>query len=102
MTSNLPFLLRISHSYSTKEVADKLKISVSQYLEIEAGTSKLTPEQAVVLSDLYHIEANFFLTNDLPMININAGSNNRMVINLFATHYYEDSSTLDKNEQDQP
>ena len=93
MTSNLPFLLRISHNYSTKEIAGKLGISVSQYLEVEAGKSRLTPEQAIVLSDLYHIEASFFLSNDLPMININAGSNNRMVINLFATHYYEDTSS---------
>ena len=92
MTSNLPFLLRISHNYSITEVAGKLGISDSQYLEIEAGKSRLTPEQAVILSELYHIEANFFLSNDLPMININAGSNNRMVINLFATHYYEDTS----------
>lgn len=99
MTSNLPFILRISHNYSVKEIAGKLKISDSQYLEIEAEKSKLTPDQAVVLSDLYHIEAKFFLTNDLPMININAGTNNRMVINLFATHYYEDSSSNpDKDE----
>jgi len=39
------------------------------------------------------------LTNELPMININAGSNNRMVINLFATHYYEDISEDEKNEK---
>jgi hypothetical protein len=39
------------------------------------------------------------LTNDLPMININAGSNNRMVINLFATHYNEDTSEGEKNEK---
>ena len=93
MTSNLPFVLRISHNYSIQEVAGKLGISDSQYLEIEAGKSRLTPEQAVILSDLYHIEANFFLSGDLPMININAGSNNRMVINLFATNYYEDTSS---------
>jgi len=97
MTSNLPFLLRISHNYSIQEVAGKLDISDSQYLEIEAGKSRLTPEQAVILSDLYHIEANFFLSNDLPMININAGSNNRMVISLFATHYYEDPSSKPDN-----
>lgn len=97
MTSNLPFILRISHNYSIKEVANKLGISDSQYLEMESGKSKPTPEQAVILSDLYHIEANYFLTNDLPMININAGSNNRMVINLFATHYYEDPSVSDKD-----
>jgi transcriptional regulator with XRE-family HTH domain len=101
MTSNLPFLLRVSHNYSVKDVAKKLGISESQYIEIEAGQSKLTTEQAVVLSELYHIEANYFLSNDLPMVNINAGSNNRMVINLFATHYYEDSSSESpKDERD--
>jgi len=99
MTSNLPFLLRISHCHSIADLAKKLNISESQYLEIEAGKSKLTPEQAVVLAELYHIEANYFLTNDLPMININAGSNNRMVISLFATHYYEGTSDGEKNEK---
>jgi hypothetical protein len=99
MTSNLPFLLRISHSHSIADVAKKLNISESQYMELEAEKSKLTPKQAVILSELYHIEANYFLTNDLPMININAGSNNRMVINLFATHYSEDTSEGEKNEK---
>lgn len=98
MNSNLTFLLRISHSYSITDVAKKLKISESDYMEIEAGKSKLTPDQAVILAELYNIEANYFLTNDLPMININAGSNNRMVINLFATHYYEDKSDTGKAE----
>jgi hypothetical protein len=99
MTSNLPFLLRISHGHSIADVAKKLNTSEANYLEIEAGKSKLTPDQAVVLSELYHIEANYFLSNDLPMININAGSNNRMVINLFATHYYEEPSEGEKNEK---
>jgi transcriptional regulator with XRE-family HTH domain len=96
MNSNLTFLLRISHCHSIADVAKKLNISESQYMEIEAGKSSLTPEQAVALAELYHIEANYFLTNDLPMININAGSNNRMIINLFATHYYEDTSDDEK------
>ena len=96
MIPNLPFLFRISHRHSIADVAKKLNISDSQYLEIEAGKSKLTPEQATVLSELYHIEANYFLTNDLPMININAGSQNRMIINLFANHYYEDTSAEEK------
>jgi transcriptional regulator with XRE-family HTH domain len=96
MTSNLAFLLRISYGHSIADVAKKLNISDSQYIEIESGKSRLTPEQAVILSELYHIEANYFLTNDLPMININAGSNNRMIINLFATHYYEDTSDIEK------
>lgn len=99
MASNLPFLLRISHGHSIADVAKRLKVSDAQYLEIESGKSKLTPEQAVVLAELYHIEANYFLTNDLPMININAGSNNRMVISLFATHYYEGASDVEKNEK---
>jgi transcriptional regulator with XRE-family HTH domain len=98
MTSNLTFLLRISYGYTIADVAKKLKISEPDYMELEAGKSKLTPDQAVVLAELYNIEANYFLTNDLPMININAGSNNRMVINLFATHYYEDKSDSGKNE----
>jgi transcriptional regulator with XRE-family HTH domain len=96
MTSNLAFLLRISYGHSIADVAKKLNISDSQYMEIESGKSRLTPEQAVILSELYHIEANYFLTNDLPMINLNAGSNNRMIINLFATHYYEDTSDEEK------
>jgi len=96
MTSNLAFLLRISYGHSIADVAKKLNISDSQYMEIESGKSRLTPEQAVILAELYHIEANYFLTNDLPMININAGSNNRMIINLFATHYYEDTSDQEK------
>jgi len=96
MNSNLTFLLRISHSYSITDVAKKLQISDSDYMEIEAGKSILTPDQAVILAELYNIEANYFLTNDLPMVNINAGSNNRMIINLFATHYYEDTSDNEK------
>ena len=92
MASNLPFILRVSHCYSIADVAKKLNVPESQYMEIESGKSLLNSEQAVILSSLYNIEATYFLSNDLPVININAGSNNRMIINLFATHYYEDTS----------
>ncbi len=98
MSHNLPFLLRVSHNLSVKEVAEKLKIKEADYLEIESDQSRVSAEQASLLAELYHIEAKFFLSHERPLININTGTNNRMIINLFATHYYEDSPNIEKKD----
>lgn len=89
MAHNLISLLRISHKKKIEDLSSILKISVNKYLDLEAGKAKPNTSQALMLADIYYLEASVFLSEDKPMININAGSNNRMVINLFTNNYHE-------------
>ena len=101
MPNNLISLLRISHQKQVQDLATSLKISVNKYLDIESGKAKISPAQALILSDIYFLEPNVFMSDEKPMININAGSYNRMVINLYAHNYYESDGDKPINENDE-
>jgi len=101
MPSNLITLLRISHQKKVQDLATSLKISVNKYLDIESGKIKVSPAQALILSEIYFLEPSVFMSDDKPMININAGSNNRMVINLYAHNYYETDANKPVNDNDE-
>jgi len=82
-----------------EDLAKALNINVNKYLDLEAGKTKPTTAQALLLSDIYFLEASIFLSDEKPMININAGSNNRMVINLFTNNYHESKDQEEQTEE---
>lgn len=68
-------ILRESNDYSQEYVADYLNINQKTYSNLEAGKSKLTLERIQKLAELYHVKPEYFLSEDLPVINYNTGPN---------------------------
>ncbi len=68
-------ILRESKDYSQEYVADVLNINQKTYSSLESGKSKLTVDRIHQLADLYHVKPDYFLSEDLPVINYNSGPN---------------------------
>lgn len=68
-------ILRESQDYSQEYVADVLNINQKTYSNLESGKSKLTVDRIQQLADLYHVKPDYFLSQDLPVINYNSGPN---------------------------
>ncbi len=64
-------ILRESKEYSQEYVANVLNINQKTYSSIESGKSKLTVERINQLADLYHVKPDYFLAEELPVINFN-------------------------------
>jgi transcriptional regulator with XRE-family HTH domain len=64
-------ILRESKDYSQEYVADVLNINQKTYSSLETGKSKLTVERIQQLAELYHVKADYFLSEELPVINFN-------------------------------
>lgn len=64
-------ILRESNDYSQEYVADVLDIAQKTYSNIESGKSKLTVDRIQQLADLYHVKPDYFLAEELPVINFN-------------------------------
>ena len=74
-TPKIMRILRESNDYSQEYVADYLNINQKTYSNLEAGKSKLTVERIQKLAVLYHVKPEYFLSEDLPVINYNTGPN---------------------------
>ncbi|WP_026968027.1 helix-turn-helix domain-containing protein [Algoriphagus terrigena] len=68
-------ILRESNDYSQEYVANVLDITQKTYSNLESGKSKLTVERIHQLADLYHVKPDYFLSEELPVINYNTGPN---------------------------
>lgn len=68
-------ILRESKDYSQEYVADVLNINQKTYSNLESGKSKLTVERIQQLAELYHVKPDYFLSEELPVINYNSGPN---------------------------
>lgn len=68
-------ILRESQDYSQEYVADVLSINQKTYSNLEAGKSKLTVERIQKLAKLYNVKPDYFLSEELPVINYNTGPN---------------------------
>lgn len=68
-------ILRESKDYSQEYVADVLNINQKTYSSLESGKSKITVERINQLADLYHVKPDYFLSEELPVINYNTGPN---------------------------
>lgn len=64
-------ILRESQDYSQEYVADVLNINQKTYSNLESGKSKLTVDRIQQLADLYHVKPDYFLAEELPVINFN-------------------------------
>ncbi|WP_339870401.1 helix-turn-helix transcriptional regulator [uncultured Algoriphagus sp.] len=64
-------ILRESQDYSQEYVADVLNINQKTYSNLESGKSKLTVDRIQQLADLYHVKPDYFLSEELPVINFN-------------------------------
>jgi Zn-dependent peptidase ImmA (M78 family) len=49
-----------------QESASKLQIALQEYLEIEAGSNRITGDQIVLLSSIYRRDFRYFVTGDYP------------------------------------
>jgi transcriptional regulator with XRE-family HTH domain len=56
-------------------VANVLNINQKTYSNLESGKTKLTLERIQQLSEFYHVKPDYFLSEELPVINYNTGPN---------------------------
>ncbi|MFC5623633.1 helix-turn-helix domain-containing protein [Algoriphagus winogradskyi] len=70
-TPKIMRILRESNDYSQEFVADYLNINQKTYSNLEAGKSKLTVDRIQKLADLYQVKPDYFLAEELPVINFN-------------------------------
>ncbi|MDO8965062.1 helix-turn-helix domain-containing protein [Algoriphagus sp.] len=73
-------ILRDSNDYSQEYVANVLGITQKTYSSVETGRSKLTLERIMQLADLYKVKPDYFLLEELPVVNYNTGTYSRSVI----------------------
>lgn len=66
-------ILRESNDYSQEYVATILEVSQKTYSNLEAGKTKLTLDRINQLAALYKVQPEYFLADELPVINYNTG-----------------------------
>ncbi|WP_144605718.1 helix-turn-helix domain-containing protein [Algoriphagus algorifonticola] len=73
-------ILRESRDYSQEYVANILNINQKTYSNLESGKSKLTLDRIQQLAEFYHVKPDYFLANELPIINYNSGEYSRSIV----------------------
>ncbi|AEW02358.1 helix-turn-helix domain protein [Niastella koreensis GR20-10] len=61
MKNVLMQVLRETHGYNKKQIADKLGMTPQDYIELETSLVAMTPEQAYQLAAVYNIHQEYFL-----------------------------------------
>tara|TARA_R110002020_G_scaffold55420_2_gene153773 strand:+ start:548 stop:949 length:402 start_codon:yes stop_codon:yes gene_type:complete len=84
-------ILRESNEYSQEYVANVLNISQKTYSSLESGKTKITLNRIQELADLYKVKPEYFLSEDLPIVNYNTGTYSRSVI---AKNSYEEKNDV--------
>ena len=84
-------ILREANGYSQEYVASQLEIEQNTYSKLESGQIKLTVDRMKKLSKLYSVTPDFFLTEDLPIVNYNSGKYSKGIVN---TEIYNEGSDL--------
>lgn len=87
-------ILRESRDYSQEYVANILNINQKTYSNLESGKSKLTLERIQQLAEFYHVKPDYFLSEELPIINYNTGNYSRSIV--AARIYNENKDAPDK------
>lgn len=87
-------ILRESRDYSQEYVANILNINQKTYSNLESGKSKLTLERIQQLAEFYHVKPDYFLAEELPIINYNTGNYSRSIV--AARIYNENKDAPDK------
>ncbi|MFD2034672.1 helix-turn-helix domain-containing protein [Belliella marina] len=73
-------ILRESRDFSQEYVANVLDVNQKTYSNLESGKTKLTLERIQQLAEFYHVKPDYFLSEDLPIINYNTGEYSRSII----------------------
>lgn len=68
-------ILRESRDYSQEYVANVLNMNQKTYSNLESGKTKLTLDRIQQLAEFYHVKPDYFLSEELPVINYNTGPN---------------------------
>jgi transcriptional regulator with XRE-family HTH domain len=84
--------LRDSKNWSQEYVASKLNITQTAYSKLESGQTKLTTERIEELAALFEVSKDYFLSNELPMVNYNNGTHSKAVFN--PNQYYDTPKEL--------
>lgn len=92
MTNTLLKELRINKGLSEEKVAEKLNISIAEYIEIELNSQLITFEYAGKLGDILNIDPKRLLEN-VNSVNYNLGTYSRTI---YATNYYESAERDEK------
>ncbi|WP_041779194.1 MULTISPECIES: helix-turn-helix domain-containing protein [Belliella] len=79
-------ILRESRDFSQEYVANVLDINQKTYSNLESGKTKLTLERIQQLAEFYHVKPDYFLSEDLPIINYNTGEYSRSIISTNKYH----------------
>lgn len=87
-------ILRESRDYSQEYVANILNINQKTYSNLESGKSKLTLDRINQLAEFYHLKPDYFLADELPVINYNTGTYSRSIV--AAKIYNENKETPHK------
>lgn len=66
-------ILRESRDYSQEYVANVLDMNQKTYSNLESGKTKLTLDRIQQLAEFYHVKPDYFLSDELPVINYNTG-----------------------------
>ena len=70
-------LLREANGYTQEYVGSVLGIEQNTYSKLETGQSKLTVERMKQLSELYKVDPDFFLADELQIVNNNSGEGSK-------------------------
>ena len=89
-------ILRESNDYSQEYVADVLNINQKTYSNLESGKSRLTIDRILQLAELYRVKPDYFLSEELPIINYNTGDFSRSIV---ATKTYKESPSAELYER---
>lgn len=87
-------ILRESRDYSQEYVANILNINQKTYSNLESGKTKLTLDRIQQLAEFYHVKPDYFLAEELPIINYNTGNYSRSIV--AARIYNENKDAPDK------
>lgn len=84
-------ILREANDYSQEYVASILEIEQNTYSKLESGQIRLTVERMKKLAELYHVNPDCFLSDELPVINYNSGTHSKGVIHSVTYNENKDS-----------
>jgi transcriptional regulator with XRE-family HTH domain len=84
--------LRDSKNWSQEYVASKLNITQTAYSKLESGQTKLTTERINELAELFDVSKDYFLSNELPVVNYNNGTHSKAIFN--PNQYYDSPKEL--------
>lgn len=70
-------VLRESNGFTQEYVGNYLGIEQNTYSKLESGQIRLTTDRVKLLAELYHVDPDYFLTDEIQIINNNSGEGSK-------------------------